>query len=394
MIGSRTSLLVAALLTLTPFAASQRGHGGGGEGGGHSSGGSSGGHSSGGYGGGHSSGGYGGSHSSSGDRGRSESYSGGRSSGGYEGRSGGYSGGRSYGGYEGRSSGSSRSSGEGHSSFGGGSYGGHRSPFERSIGGGRESIGGVRTGYGERGDGYGHGGSEHYGGGYNHSVLGVQIDRNRAYAGHGDYRRGGFYGGLRYGYSGFGFGFDFGFPYYAYDPFAFGVVASPWYPYSYLPPYIAQDHVVVVDHYNPLYDGGADWREEDRRTDVRQDEDRPANDRRLDDALENVRDGFERNSRREAERLVPEDGQVAVFNQGKYDYSLAPDEFRKMFLDGVEASKTSRYEIVERSVRGDAVHVRARHEFTDSSGADQTVYHTYTLRLEGGRYVIREFGSE
>ena len=66
-------------------------------------------------------------------------------------------------------------------------------------------------------------------------------------------------------------------------------------------------------------------------------------------------------------------GQVAIFNDGKYDYSLGPDDFKDMFLDGIEQSKTVHYEIVDSRTKGDEVHLRARHEYTDSFGSDQTV---------------------
>ncbi len=199
-------------------------------------------------------------------------------------------------------------------------------------------------------------------------------------------------GGLRVGFVSYsnpgprvGYGFDY--PFYAYDPYAPGalVVASPWYAYSYLPPYLDRSHVVVVDRY-PDWDWNG-W----QTFDYKDDRDNPA----VRDALNDLRNAFEGESGRIADRLVPEEGDIAIDNDGKYDYSLNPDDFQKMFLDGVEQSKTVHYTILEARTRGDEVRVRARHEYTDSWGQTQSVVHRITLRREnGGDYVIREFGTE
>lgn len=227
-----------------------------------------------------------------------------------------------------------------------------------------------------------------------HSVLGVQIGRS-------DTRRGtdvavsAQVGGLRVGYTSYDsrsrrrddLSVGFGFPFYAYDPYAPNVVvvASPWYRYSYLPPYLDRTHVVIVDDYPARWewDGWRRYDAEDRRD--------PA----VQDSLDDLRDAFERGSDPIAERLVPERGDVAIYNDGKYDYSLNPDDFEKMLLDGIEQSQTVRYEILEARTRGDEVRVRARHTFEDSWGKQQSAVHTITLRREnGGDYVIREFGTE
>ena len=206
---------------------------------------------------------------------------------------------------------------------------------------------------------------------------------------------GGQIGGLRVGYVSYGSrGRDdrragsFGYGHYAYDPYAPDVivVASPWYRYSYLPPYIDHTRVIVLDDYPSrwAWDG---WRDYDVRGD--------RTNRAIQDSLDDLRDAFEEGSTRIADRLVPESGDVAIYNDGKYDYSLNPDDFQKMFLDGVEQSKTHRYEILEVRTRGDEVRIRARHEYTDSWDTVQSVVHMITLRRDrGGDYVIREFGTE
>ena len=248
--------------------------------------------------------------------------------------------------------------------------------------------------YGTVHNGYGRVRPIRYESGYNRSLLGVQIRRNQPRVGfEAGYTYGGVYGGLRYGYVGYNQGWRddfFAYPYYIFDPFVnTSCVASPWYRYSYLPPYLDNSRVIVVNNYQSSYNDGDNWRDYDYRSN-----DRDRRDDELNSALDDIRDAFERNSDRYAERLLPESGQVAIFNDGKYDYSLGAADFQDMFLDGIEQSKTVKYEIIDSRFKGDEVHLRTRHEYRDSWDATQTVFHTYTLRRENGRYVIREFGTD
>ncbi len=246
-------------------------------------------------------------------------------------------------------------------------------------------------------DGRGHAPAGRFGPPPVHNALSIAIGTGGPYRGT-EVAVGTQIGGLRVGFVsysapsyrrgyGYGPGPAFGYPYYAYDPYVPGgaFVASPWYRYSYLPPYLDRSHVITVDDY-PSWNWD-DWR--------RYDLDRDRDNRPVRDTVDDLRDAFEEQSTRIANRLVPEEGDVAIFNNGKYDYSLNPDDFQKMFLDGVEQSKTIRYEVEEVRTRGDEIRIRARHEYEDSWGKEQSVVHTITLRREnGGDYVIREFGSE
>lgn len=283
-----------------------------------------------------------------------------------------------------------------------GSWGDRRNPFDRSGGrfggsyGDRSPFGGSSRGYRgapSRYDGRGNARPTWYGNGLGRASLSEQIRRTGARTGY-NASFGGTYGGLRVGYvsyggyrrSGFSLGFGFGYPYYAYDPFlANAVVAtSPWYRYSYLPPYIDNTRVIVVQDRDSSWD-----------TDGWQTYDRDRRDEAVQGALDDLRDAFEDNNDRDASRLVPDSGEIAIYNDGKYDYSLNSDDFRQMFLDGVEQSQTTKYEIIDVRKRDDEVRVRARHSFEDSWGEQRSVTHTLTLRRDrGGDYVIREFGTE
>ncbi len=251
-----------------------------------------------------------------------------------------------------------------------------------------------KVSYGTRSNGFGTARPARFGGGMGRTSLANQIRRTDIRTGY-NVSYGGVFGGLRIGYVGYNNYWNddfFCYPYYVFNPWAANgyCVASPWYRYSYLPGYINTSRVVIVNNYVSPWSYN-DW--QDYRYDY-QDRNRDRRNEALDDTLDDIQDAFERNNTRYADRVVPATGQVAIFNDGKYDYSLGAEDFQDMFLDGVEQSKTVRYEIIESKVRGDEVRLRARHEYEDSWGAKQVVFHAYTLRRENGRFVIREFGTD
>ncbi len=181
---------------------------------------------------------------------------------------------------------------------------------------------------------------------------------------------------------------DFRFRWYVYDcytPIRF--VCSPWYYYPHLPPYLNYScvrylHISIGPFYGSLYT----WRRPGHyERDYRYSD--------LDYAIEDLAQAFERRDRRALGRLVPDRGDVHIYVDGDYAYSLQADEYFDLMLDNVYGTRTIRYEIERvRTYRYEA-EVVARHEFTDPWGRRDSVYHEYRLEAERGRYVIRSFGT-
>ena len=93
-------------------------------------------------------------------------------------------------------------------------------------------------------------------------------------------------------------------------------------------------------------------------------------------------------------RLVPSDGTVEVSIEGKSQYDLKASDFDDLLHDGVTNTKTIDYKVVAlKMVDAKTIYLRAMHTFADPWNVQRTIYHTYTLKLEGDRYVIRAFGS-
>jgi len=180
-----------------------------------------------------------------------------------------------------------------------------------------------------------------------------------------------------------------------FDPFAYDrFYCSPWYYYSFLPAYINTTRVIVVNNYygyndwqGDVYNYGGGYSDDGYRGNDRRDRD-------LDFALDDITKAFDDNDNRTASSLIPRSGSVAIFMDGKYNYSLNPDDFNDLFMDAVENAKTDKYVIESVRTNRGVARVVARHEYTDPSGDPQTVWHTYTLEEEHGQYVIREFGTD
>jgi hypothetical protein len=164
---------------------------------------------------------------------------------------------------------------------------------------------------------------------------------------------------------------------------------SPWYYYPHLPGYVYSSRCTVIN-YSPVVFVGATYNwNPPRSSDYRSD--RNYND--LDYAIEDLTDAFERGDRRSLERLVPSRGNVNIFVDGRYSYSLGPDDFQDMLSDNIRTTRTERYEIVETRYNRDEAKIIAKHVFSDSWGGQAVVWHTIRLSYERGGAVIREFGT-
>jgi len=200
-------------------------------------------------------------------------------------------------------------------------------------------------------------------------------------------------GAVRVGYWGYDSRWSddrFVYPHYVFDPFGTrNCFVSPWYYYSHLPGYVYANRCTVVTVLPPVFVGASYSWNRPRGADYRVD--REYND--LDYALEDLTQAFEEGDRRSLDRLVPSKGNINIYVDGRYSYSLGPDDFQDMIADNIRTTRTERYEIVETRYSRDEAKVIARHVFSDSWGSESVVWHTIRLSYERGGAVIREFGT-
>jgi len=183
----------------------------------------------------------------------------------------------------------------------------------------------------------------------------------------------------------------FGYPYYVFDPYQrFNCVVSPWYYYASLPPYLNSNRIIIVNNFPTTNWYGQPY--EYNRPDFSNRWDNNRNE--VDYAVADIEDAFQRGDRRAVNRLVPRRGNVNIYTDGRYSYSLNADDFYDLYLDGIENARTRRYEILDvQTSRNGGIRVYARHEYTDPWDRRETVWHQYYMERDRNSYVIREFGT-
>jgi len=191
---------------------------------------------------------------------------------------------------------------------------------------------------------------------------------------------------------------DFIYAFYEFRPIPGRCTVSPWYYYPHLPGYIRVGRVILLQPVVAIYYVSDryyyPWRDATLYV-----WSRPiwVSDRyhggELDWALDDLVSIFERRDRRALDRLVPRYGRVGIWIDEDYAYSLGPDDFYDMLLDNAFGTRTRRYDILDVRRWRDQVRVLARHDYEDPWGRSDTVYHTYRLERQDGRYVIVDFGT-
>ncbi|MCE2767776.1 MAG: hypothetical protein LW628_12800 [Fimbriimonadaceae bacterium] len=190
---------------------------------------------------------------------------------------------------------------------------------------------------------------------------------------------------------------SFWFSNYCFNPWQVNVVISPFYWYPFVPGYINCQTVWVGNWASPwawnlgntyVFDStwnspwGGNWNQGFQNRD-----------RDLDYSIEDLRVTFERQDLRAMDRLVPQDGRIAILRDGRYDYSINSQDFYDMLNDLSGSAQTRRYRIVEVRTFRNSARIQATHEYVDPWGNRQTVWHSLYLELERNGYVIREFGT-
>ncbi len=186
----------------------------------------------------------------------------------------------------------------------------------------------------------------------------------------------------------------FCYPYYAFDPFNYNCVVSPWYYYSFLPAYLDTDRCVIssLDYSMGFFGDPFDYYPSRYQDDDPYNRNRYNSYRRpLDIALDDLVDAFQNQDRRALDRLVPARGTISLGVDNAPTYGVRADDFYDMMVDVVMNSRTINYDIVKVSTQDEEAEVVARHDFLDSWGRRQCVYHKYHLFREHGQIVIRYF---
>ena len=204
------------------------------------------------------------------------------------------------------------------------------------------------------------------------------------------------YNGWRTGYCHYNNNWNdnyFWYPNYCFSPFGnVNIVISPWYSYSFLPGYLTCSNVYVTN-YRGYWGWNTGFVYVNDNYNSYDNDYRFSRNRDLDYAIDDLQDGFERRDFRSLDRLVPDRGQIAIYRDGRYDYSIDTRDFADLLNDLSSNANTNRYRILETRTNRGTARISAVHEYTDQWGSRQRVYHSIYLENENGQMVVREFGT-
>ena len=179
----------------------------------------------------------------------------------------------------------------------------------------------------------------------------------------------------------------FCYPFYSFDPYDGPCYSSPWYYYPCLPAYLDASRVIIADSLP-----SENWTGQDYNWQPQEAEARSSN--VLDYSIDDMVNAFQEDDHKAIDRLIPQDGNVNIYVDSQYSYSLAANDFYDTYIDGIESTKTDHYEILDVKVNDDGTaRVTAKHIYDDPWGKRAFVYHSYFLVKEGNQFVIREFGT-
>ena len=178
-------------------------------------------------------------------------------------------------------------------------------------------------------------------------------------------------------------GVGFGFGFYVYTPYYAPCVPSPYYYDPCVPAYVPQARVVIWSGYSCGWDDG------DSYDYIPGDTYDSYGDPQLNYGIYSISDCY---WHRHTDDIVDfmGSGDIAIFCNGHYEYSLSYGDFRQMMADNCMATQTTGFEVLSVRHRGLIAVVRFRHRFRTHDGV-HTVYMAYHMQHVGDRYAITDF---
>ena len=200
--------------------------------------------------------------------------------------------------------------------------------------------------------------------------------------------------------------FPYGYVYYPYysPVFEVGVVASPFYfYYGACPAYIYRWHVYtypppVVYIEVPIYQGDRcrGWGDDDL-DDYYLNSHRyryEVPDTELQRAIDDIRDAFRTGDVNPLVNVTDPSVKIAIFLKGKYEYSIAANDYLDMTRDALNAADTITFDLYRVHRRASGVYVvSGKHVYRNRDGEVHTVYVSYVLERINGRWVITQIGT-
>lgn len=185
---------------------------------------------------------------------------------------------------------------------------------------------------------------------------------------------------------------NWNYPYYQFN-YSNNCVASPWYYYPNMPGYVSYNRIstsglqFIIDLFATSHDWTShDWRYSDRY-------DRRSDCYELDNAIADLTRAFKNRDKKALGRLVPRGETIRIDIDGQERYGIDSDDYYDLMVDMISNTRTRRYDIESVRTHGNYVDVVAYHEFTDSWGDRDSIWHRIVLREDRNTYSISEFAT-
>jgi hypothetical protein len=172
---------------------------------------------------------------------------------------------------------------------------------------------------------------------------------------------------------------------YVFSPFEQTCVVSPWYSYPTLPAYLPTSEVVIDNNVACNWNEGALYFYYPNQ---RYDSYGIAP---LNSAISDITQIFQNADANAINDLIPSQDQIAIYQEGRYMYSVEGADFQKMMQDNADNTQTTAFQITSVKVLDAEAIVTCRHTFDDPQNGSDTVYQEYRLRNDDGRYVVTDF---
>ncbi|MFI5386463.1 MAG: hypothetical protein ACHQ50_10130 [Fimbriimonadales bacterium] len=174
----------------------------------------------------------------------------------------------------------------------------------------------------------------------------------------------------------------FAYVFYVFEYNPAECVASPWYYYPNMPPYV--DLSRVSQEPSSIDTSGLQpytWHSPS--------DDMPGSDEYLiDTSIDRLVALYEDQDTGALDALVPSGYSIDVALDGGSGYTLSSNDFHDMMLDNITTTQTQRFSIVGVQRFAGGIRVQALHTFQDADGQTQKLLHTYILSQGDNGYTI------
>jgi hypothetical protein len=111
----------------------------------------------------------------------------------------------------------------------------------------------------------------------------------------------------------------------------------------------------------------------------------------LNNAVQDIENVFNTHNGAGMDGNVPTYANIAIFDNGQYEYTMSGGSFRDMMADTVSNVDTISFRVTSITRSGSSATVHAQHVVQNADGSESTINQTYQLQRENGGYVLTAF---